>query len=232
MRARTTWLSEAEKGRIVDQALELLAGVGMRFAGSAAPAPARGARRERGRDDGHRAPAARARGVGGRAVPAQHPDGRPHRGGRRPAGRGRALPLLAQRLRRQDARLPHRRAPRQHAAGRARGHGAASTSCPKLDIMWTQVSASDVPLEQRELTEYFTLLTETRKHVTFVDCPTEVDAVVRLCEALAGDLDRFRARPRISTVCHRRVSAPGRRRAPRRARRARAHRRARSRSTR
>ena len=58
-----------------------------------------------------------------------------------------------------------------------------------------------MPLEQRELIEYFTLLTETRKHITFVDCPTEVDAVVRLCETLAGDLDRFRARPRISTVC-------------------------------
>ena len=35
MRARTTWLSDAEKSQIVDQALELLAGVGMRFAGSA-----------------------------------------------------------------------------------------------------------------------------------------------------------------------------------------------------
>ncbi len=77
---------------------------------------------------------------------------------------------------------------------------ALNDELPELDIMWTQVSATDVPLEQRELTEYFTLLTETRKHVTFVDCPTEVDAVVRLCEILAGDLERFRARPRISTV--------------------------------
>ena len=66
--------------------------------------------------------------------------------------------------------------------------------------MWTQVSASDVPLERRELTEYFTLLTETRKHITFVDCPTEVEAVVRLCETLAGDLESFRARPRVSTL--------------------------------
>ena len=77
---------------------------------------------------------------------------------------------------------------------------ALNDELPQLDIMWTQVSATDVPLEQRELTEYFTLLTETRKHVTFVDCPTEVDAVVRLCEILGGDLERFRARPRISTV--------------------------------
>ena len=36
MRANTTWLSEAEKSLIADQALELLATVGMRFTGSRA----------------------------------------------------------------------------------------------------------------------------------------------------------------------------------------------------
>ena len=72
---------------------------------------------------------------------------------------------------------------------------------PQLDLMWTQVSATDVPLDLRELTEYFTMLTETSQHVTFVDCPNEVDAVVRICEVLAGDLDAFRERPRFSTVC-------------------------------
>ena len=36
--------------------------------------------------------------------------------------------------------------------------------------------------------------------MTFVDCPGEVDAVLRICEAHSGDLERFRARPRISTV--------------------------------
>ncbi len=56
------------------------------------------------------------------------------------------------------------------------------------------------PLRQRELTEYFTLLTETRKHITFVDCPTEVAAVARLCETLVGDAEEFRARPRLSTL--------------------------------
>ena len=70
----------------------------------------------------------------------------------------------------------------------------------ELDLMWTQVSATDVPLEQRELLEYFTVLTETSRHVTFVDCPREVDRVVALFEALAGDLESFRRRPRISTV--------------------------------
>ena len=50
MRANTQWLSEAEKSRIVDQAMELLAGVGMRFAGSAVlpELAARGARGRRG----------------------------------------------------------------------------------------------------------------------------------------------------------------------------------------
>jgi trimethylamine---corrinoid protein Co-methyltransferase len=71
---------------------------------------------------------------------------------------------------------------------------------PQMDLMWTQVSATDVSLERRELVEYFTMLTETSKHVTFVDCPHEVDAVIRICEVLSGDLDRFRERPRISTV--------------------------------
>ena len=72
---------------------------------------------------------------------------------------------------------------------------------PQLDLMWTQVSATDVALDRRELIEYFTMLTETSQHVTFVDCPNEVDAVVRICEVLSGDLDTFRARPRFSMVC-------------------------------
>jgi trimethylamine--corrinoid protein Co-methyltransferase len=44
------------------------------------------------------------------------------------------------------------------------------------------------------------MLTETSMHVTFVDCPTEVEAVIRLCEVMSGDLERFRERPRLSTV--------------------------------
>lgn len=71
---------------------------------------------------------------------------------------------------------------------------------PELDVMWTQVSASDVPLESRELTEYFTLLTETTRHITFVDCPSEVQRVLALCEVLAGDRKSFRERPRLSTL--------------------------------
>jgi trimethylamine--corrinoid protein Co-methyltransferase len=72
---------------------------------------------------------------------------------------------------------------------------------PELDVMWTFVTANDVPLERRELVEYYTYLTETTKPLVFVDCPTETEHVRRIFEILAGDLERFRARPRVSLLC-------------------------------
>ena len=100
---------------------------------------------------------------------------------------------------RQDAGLPHR-PPAPSTLQDLRECTALKDELPQLDLMWTQVSATDVPLEQRELVEYFTLLTETSQHVTFVDPPSDVADVIRICEALAGDLTAFRERPRISTV--------------------------------
>lgn len=198
MRAHTTWLSEAEKDAIVDEALELLAHVGMRFAGSRALPLLR----ERG---------ARVDETGLVRFPRELVEWA--------AGQCPREVVMAGLTEADDVRLgedePFHFAPSGCVAKTLdfrTGERRASTlrdvqevtalldELAELDIMWTQVSATDVPLEQRELTEYFTLLTETRKHVTFVDCPTEVDAVVRLCEILAGDLERFRARPRISTV--------------------------------
>jgi trimethylamine--corrinoid protein Co-methyltransferase len=71
----------------------------------------------------------------------------------------------------------------------------------ELDVVWTFVTATDVPLERRELVEYYTYLTETAKPVVFVDCPTETEHVRRIFEIVAGDLDRFRARPRVGVLC-------------------------------
>ena len=199
MQARTTWLSEAEKSRIVDEAMELLGRVGMRFAGSKVlPLLA-----ERGADVDEATGIVKlprelvewAAGQCPRCV--------------RMAGLTEADDVLL------DEGEPFHFAPSgcvaktldfRTGARRAstlqdlRECTALMDELPMLDVMWTQVSASDVPLGQRELEEYFTMLTETRKHVTFVDCPGEVDSVLRICEALSGDLDRFRARPRISTV--------------------------------
>ena len=198
MRAHTTWLDAAEKDAIVEQALELLAEVGMRCSGSAAlPLLAeRGAAvdetglvrfpRELVEWTIGRCPRRVVMAGLEEADDVVLDEGGPFHFA--PSG------CVAKTL---DFRTGERRA---STLRDVRECTALNDELPELDVMWTQVSATDVPLERRELTEYFTLLTETRKHVTFVDCPTEVDAVVRLCEVLAGDLERFRARPRISTV--------------------------------
>jgi trimethylamine---corrinoid protein Co-methyltransferase len=72
---------------------------------------------------------------------------------------------------------------------------------PELDVVWTFVTATDVALERRELVETYTYLTETAKPVVLVDCPTDTEHVRRVFEIVAGDLERFRARPRMGLVC-------------------------------
>ncbi len=72
---------------------------------------------------------------------------------------------------------------------------------PELDVVWTFLTATDVPIERRELVEYYTYLTETAKPVVFVDCPSETRHVRRIFEVVSGDLERFRARPRMSLLC-------------------------------
>ena len=199
MRASTAWLSEVEKSRIADQAMELLAGVGMRFAGSAVlpELAARGAqvdeatgiaRLPRELVEWALAQCPRRVVLAG-ATPDDDvvlDDGEPFHFA--PSG------CVAKTL---DFRTGVRRASTLQDLRETTG---LNDELPQLDVMWTQVSASDVPLEQRELVEYFTMLTETRKHVTFVDPPDDPVAVGRICELLAGDLERFRERPRVSTV--------------------------------
>lgn len=72
---------------------------------------------------------------------------------------------------------------------------------PELDVVWTFLTANDVPLERRELVEYFTYLTETSKPIVFVDCPEKTGHVRRIFEIVSGDLERFRERPRVSLLC-------------------------------
>jgi trimethylamine--corrinoid protein Co-methyltransferase len=72
---------------------------------------------------------------------------------------------------------------------------------PELDVVWTFLTATDVPLERRELVEYYTYLTETSKPVVFVDCPEKTGRVRRIFEIVSGDLERFRERPRMSLLC-------------------------------
>jgi trimethylamine--corrinoid protein Co-methyltransferase len=199
MRARTTWLDDGEKSRIVDEAMGVLAGVGMRFAGSThlPELAARGAQ-----VDDRRGIVRLPRELTEWAL-AQCPR-RVLLAGARPEDDvvlddGEPLHFapsgcVAKTL---DHRTGERRA---STLQDLRDTTGLNEELPNLDVMWLQVAATDVPLEQRELVEYFTLLTETRKHVTFVDPPSDTEAVGRICETVGGDLDAFRRRPRLSTV--------------------------------
>ena len=71
---------------------------------------------------------------------------------------------------------------------------------PEVDLMWTTITANDVPVEVRELVGYYTVLTESRKHVTLVDSPSRAEPLIEMMELLAGSREAFRERPRFSTL--------------------------------
>lgn len=77
---------------------------------------------------------------------------------------------------------------------------AALDELPELDVMWTQVAATDLPPEGRAMAELGTALLESRKHVVLVESPGPADDLAGLAEILAADLSRFAARPRFSTL--------------------------------
>jgi trimethylamine---corrinoid protein Co-methyltransferase len=199
MRAHTTWLTEDEKRLIVEEALEILATVGFRAARSRVlPLLAdAGATVDLG-SGLVRLPPDLVRTALGRcpreflmagAAP-EHDvvlgEGRPYRF--TPSG------CAAKTI---DYVTGERRPSTLDDVRRAT---ALNDSLPELGLMWTMVSATDVPIERRELVEYHTVLRETDRHVTFVDCPREVAAVKRIFEVLGGDLEGFRERPRVSTL--------------------------------
>jgi len=199
MKAKTTWLADEEKSRIADEAIDLLASTGMRFAGSKVlPLLAeRGAEVDEGTGIA-RLPRelvewALAQCPRSFVMAGATPDDDVVLGEGEPfhfAPSGCVAKTL-------DFRTGIRR---PSTLQDLRDCTALNDELPELDLMWTQVSATDVALDRRELVEYFTMLTETTKHVTFVDCPGEVDAVLSICDLLGGDSDGFRERPRFSTV--------------------------------
>jgi trimethylamine--corrinoid protein Co-methyltransferase len=71
---------------------------------------------------------------------------------------------------------------------------------PEIDLMWTTVTANDVPIEVRELVGYYAVLGESHKHVVFVDCPSQAEPIMRMMPILSGDEAAFRERPRFSTL--------------------------------
>ncbi len=199
MRAHTTWLNEDEKRLIVEEALDILESVGFRAARSrvlplladAGATVDLNAGLVRFPPDLVRAALGRCpRGFLMAAASPEHDvvlaEGRPYRF--TPSG------CAAKTI---DYVTGERRASTLEDVRLAT---ALNDSLPELGLMWTMVSATDVPIERRELVEYYTILRETDKHITLVDCPSHVDAVKRIFEVLCGDLERFRERPRVSTL--------------------------------
>jgi len=199
MRAQTTWLSTAEKELVYEEALALLEHVGLRMAGSRRLLELRQAGAEVDDETGVvrfspelvdtlRRQCPRKVVLGG-ATPEDDlvlDDGAPPRF----CSSGCAALTL-------DYRTGERR---PSTLDDLRDATIVLDETPELDVQWTTVTATDVPLERRELTEYYTILTETTKHVTFVDCPSAVEPVMRIVEILCGTLEEFRRRPRISTL--------------------------------
>jgi trimethylamine--corrinoid protein Co-methyltransferase len=71
---------------------------------------------------------------------------------------------------------------------------------PEVDVLWTTITASDVPVEVRELVVCYVVLTEARKHVTLVDSPSQAEPLLRIMDIVSGDAAAFRERPRFSTL--------------------------------
>jgi trimethylamine---corrinoid protein Co-methyltransferase len=69
-----------------------------------------------------------------------------------------------------------------------------------VDVFFTTVAATDVAPERRELAEYETLFNATAKHHILVNSPRQAAPLRRIAEVLSGDLERFRARPRFTTL--------------------------------
>lgn len=71
---------------------------------------------------------------------------------------------------------------------------------PVVDLIWTVLTPTDVPIETRELVGYYVALSESRKHVTFVDCPSRAETLTAMMPVLSGSYEAFAERPRFSTL--------------------------------
>jgi trimethylamine---corrinoid protein Co-methyltransferase len=198
MRARTIWLSDAEKALVVDEALDTLERVGMRMSGSRGldRLAAAGAKVDAGglvrfpRPLVREAAAACPREVVMAGATPAHDvllaDGEPSHF----CSSGCGAFVL-------DDETGERRLSTLDDLRKAT---ALLDAAGEVDVIWTVVTANDVPLETRELVGYYTVLTGSDKHVSFVDCPSQVEPILQIMDIVSGGERTFRERPRFSTV--------------------------------
>lgn len=199
MRQRTSWLSQEEKDLIVREAVTLLERVGMRMTGSRAldTLAAKGATVDPASGIVRFPPALVREAVEQCPREIIMAGATPARDIRLGEGRGPHFCSSGCAAFVLDHETGERRPSTLENLRRAT---ALLDASPEVDVIWTTVTANDVPLEERELAGYFAVLTESDKHVTFVDCPSQVEPLLRIAEIAPGGLDAFRERPRFSTL--------------------------------
>ncbi|HZL64887.1 MAG TPA: trimethylamine methyltransferase family protein, partial [Thermoleophilia bacterium] len=73
---------------------------------------------------------------------------------------------------------------------------------PVVDILWPPVAAADLPEDEMSFSELLTCLEWSGKHAQHeVTTPWHAAAMLAVMEELCGSLDAYRARPRVSFVC-------------------------------
>ena len=86
---------------------------------------------------------------------------------------------------------------------------------PEVDVLWTTITANDVPVEVRELVVCYVVLTESRKHVTLVDSPSQAEPLLRIMDIVSGDARGVPGAAAVQHAAHRGLTAAHRRAAPR-----------------
>ena len=200
MRPQVSWTTAAERGLIIDQALELLDTVGMRFG----PSVSLEALGEAGARVDREAGVARLpRELVERAL----------------AGCPREV-LLAGATEADDVLLDGTAVHFMPSGtptdvldadtGRVRGATVEDLrqaiivvdAMPAVDVLWAPVCGTDVPNEEMWSVELTAAVEWSPKHFQHeVTAPWHVDAVTAVCRELSGSLEAFRARPRLSFIC-------------------------------
>jgi trimethylamine--corrinoid protein Co-methyltransferase len=73
---------------------------------------------------------------------------------------------------------------------------------PAVDVLWAPVSPCDVPDDEMWFVELAAALEWSPKHFQHeVTASWHVDALTAVCRELSGSLDAFHARPRLSLIC-------------------------------
>ena len=199
MRLRLSALEPDEAERIIDRALEILAGTGMRMEGTRALADlARAGAHVEGSGLVRFPPRVVREALAGCRREILMAGAEPGRdvhlreGGRThflPGGCGAFVLDLESGQRRPGALAD------------LRASTVVLDEMPHVDAMYTTVAANDVAPERRDLAELATMLGATSRHVICVGGPPTREDAVRVIDVVSGGRGRFAARPRFSTLC-------------------------------